>query len=210
MPSPHLLRFGKGFLGIGALCLCLFVFPRPASADSADVITLTVQGTWLELSCSENNQFIPYSGPCLPEVGSVGQTGPMTGSFDFDPDTLSVVSSPVFLSTPFGGFSPAAQTTVTEQTTSAGTFFEFDFFAPLCCGNPDLAGDSFYLSYGPGPSGGTISAYLTAVPGYYNITSTWELLSGTAFVAPEPSSLLLFGTGLLGLGPLLRRHLRLL
>lgn len=199
MSKGHLLRIAQCFLGVAALCL--YLGPRSAAAStsvSADGLTLTlntasttvVEGSSLTLDFTATNS----SGSNITNGGTAISLGSVTGdSSDTIQSISAVISLPCVELAPVSGGSCDLSLVITTPSGLGETDGDFgvtpitvswETFGPPAC--PSVIGPGCVL---------TLTTDVT-VEDPTTMTST-----------PEPSSVILFGTGLLGFGPLLRRRL---
>lgn len=182
---------------LGLAILSLFACARRSAADPVDVVKLSLSG---QVSCVG-------TPACGATVSSI------TGTYNFDPDTHSIVGSWSF-ATPLGVISSTNPTSSqycliasTEQCVFlealgpegvielAFVFDENDFRGPFELGEESSL-DGFF-SCTPIQDGGE----------FCSLTDEFLFTSNPTIstITPEPSSFLLLGAGLLGLGPFIRR-----
>src|SRR6266852_3219411 len=137
-------------------------------------------------------------------IGSVPGTGPITGAFGFD-NTTGNITGPWSFSTPLGLLSSSDISTVTHLRFGFPDQFQFI---------DSTTGLTLVLAFNstsPFVGGATIP---NPPNGLFNLVCAGECgiafgLSGVAtplISTPDPSSMLLLGTGLLGLAPMFRRR----
>lgn len=175
-------------LGFAALCfLVLAALPTAANADSIS-FTLTSNTTTISFTLPETVTFGP-------EISIF--SGPPAGFNGFQIANVSMLlnGSPVtedinfFVTALGGGFEIFNGSTMVDLANQAGPqLFSVNSMNP------------FSATFIPGTFGLT---FAEGNPGPETITGDMTLN-----IVPEPSSMLLFGTGLLGLGGVLRRKLR--
>lgn len=190
MSTSRLLRPATVLLVLVSACLLLL--PRTASAGSVSLtltstnLTMAENGTItlnFDLSNTSGAAILLNFSAELCGPGSCGN-GPIIG------DTSDFVSSALFL--------PSSCLTVTSLSDGSSCAYSIELFGTGDKGETDndfsLNPESFSAFYDCPP--GTIGQCLQV--------NNLFTLKVTDSSAPEPASLLLLGTGLLGLGPFLR------
>ena len=212
MTRNLIIKSPKFVFGLAILCVALW--PKSAFADAVDVVTYNFSGTAVCIGATGGQTALPCGSV------AVGASASITGTFQFDPDTESL-----------GAFSFSLPNAVSVSGTG-GTVHElltgepsvdtgFDYFIFDDSANPnntvtmifgDTADSGVIVPHG-GPIGvADINSQVNEVT-----TSGGQALfnfsEGSATPAttpvPEPSSLMLLGTGLLGLAPFIRRRVRI-
>lgn len=201
MANPRLSRVARTVLGIATLALILFV--RPASAGSVSItssastsLTLTEGGSAIIVDFTFTNN----TGAALVSTLFQGGFGVVSGDisdntgFSFLPSSCNGLTSlgagssctlSLSFSSPF--FTIGGETETPTDSGITPMRVGLTYLCPNCPGDTDptviIGGQSYFAPF-------------------FKFSATANDASAT----PEPSSLLLLGTGLLGLGPFLRRR----
>lgn len=204
--AVHVVKFA---LAIGVLCL--FLWPASALADAVSAcgdllpgcdagstsVTFTTQSSsQLAINIAGFNVSPGFNGPgtidALSGSATLFSNGSASGAFDF------FITDPVF---------PPGQAQIDftswSETGTPGDMTLVIGGTVTACVDPLCA-----IGVIPPQTGGTGDSSVSIFVGSTPVQSLFNEPVGTTgdIVSPEPASLLLLSTGLLGLGPLLRRR----
>jgi hypothetical protein len=194
MNGNMLSKFTKA--GLAVALLALVFCARPAAATP---VTYNFTGT---AQCVGGSG----SGGACGSIAS-GGTATITGTFQFDDSTETI-----------GNFSFSLPNGISISGTGTGSLLEEMGTSDqllFCENNCGSSGVVFALDFSdPADSGALLIGVQSGggVSRFQESFGTFDFISGTATVpgptgtTPEPGSLLLLGTGLVGLGPMLRRR----
>jgi len=205
-----------------AALLAVLILALPIAAFAKSSLVLTNTGGWVQLKGGTllgSAQFTAFTGSGGTITGNLGQvayqTGSLTGrTLTASVDTYSFAAGGFFTITSNGSGLPQGTVftgTFTSPVTFVGTFH------PAAGGG---AGAWYYTltgtiagtigSGGRGRASGEIVEITFDVPGHVPFWSTVRGHSGgaTASTVPEPGTLGLLGTGLVGIACLVRRKFR--
>jgi PEP-CTERM motif-containing protein len=213
MFKSRLANFATFTLG---LALAWFLCPRPAIADS--ILPISFSGTVGDCSSAS-----PGTCSSIPSVSTVtGTYSIVPGTF---PATFAFITGLWEFSTPFGSISSS----MSGSSAVLITPYPFSTAPPNPLGNfpvVQFSADNIFISltfnsrnqpfseFGYGnletqettPSGRTVDPSTLTLESSLGPIATLDFTSGEAIPTPEPSSLLLMGTAMLGLVPFIRRR----
>lgn len=193
-------------LSSGIPILCLLMWPRPAAADAADVVTFNFLGTAIcnpadASLCGDSRITVKGTFSFDPDAEvSAARVGPGDWSFLISSNNAAyngLVTSST-MSTPFSIddedlYQPGTDTFYFESFDSSGMRTP-----QINLTFPELANGGSILNSGPG-----VFIFSNGAWDNFLFTAGTAAPAGTS-ATPEPSTLLLLGTGLLGVGPFIK------
>lgn len=201
MPSSHLLRAVKTVLGMAALALILFV--RPASAGSVNITTTSPTSLTVTEGGSaiiDDFTFTNNTGGAL--LNTLFQGGCAVPSGDTS-DNACFSFLPSGTCNGLTSLGAGSSCTMSLSISSPSFILGGETETPTDSGVTSMRIGLTYLC--PNCSGDTDPTVVIGSQSYFAPFFTFSVTANDA-ATPEPSSLLLLGTGLLGLGPFLRRR----